>query len=124
MEQPKKILVKKVSEPDVNQVSQDSIKKKIMVKALNPQEKRAELQKVAQFKRDEIVRKKDSIINRNLAATGLSREQYKAKQVSDAKKPDACLPGLNIGSANKRGETKGSCTTGESNKGESLKDND
>lgn len=123
MEQPKKILVKKFSEPDVNQVSQDSVKKKIMVKALTPQEKRLEVQKEAQFKRDEIVRKKDSIINRNLASTGLTREQYKSKQISDSKKPDACLPGLNIGSANKRGETKGSCSTGQSNKGESLKDN-
>lgn len=124
MEQPKKILVKKVSEPDVNQVSQDSIKKKIMVKILTPQEKRAEVQKVAQFKRDEIIRKKDSIINRNLASTGLTKDEYRAKQASDAKKPDCAISGLQVGNANKRGETKGSCATGASNKGESLKDNE
>lgn len=124
MEQPKKILVKKVSEPDVNQVSQDTIKKKIMVKVLTPQEKRAEVQKVAQFKRDEIIRKKDSIINRNLASTGLTKEEYRMKQASDAKKPDCTIQGLQVGNANKRGDTKGSCSTGASNKGESLKDNE
>ena len=122
MDQPKKILVKKLPEPLVNQTVQDTVKKPVMVKVLTPQEKRAEIQKVAQFKREEIVRKKDSIVSRNLSATGLTKEQYQAKQVLDAKKPNCALDGLQVGNANKRGETKGSCSTGATNKGESLKD--
>lgn len=117
-----KVFVKKTSPDEINTVEQDSVKKKVMVKVMSSQEKRAELQKVAQIRRDEIVRKKDSILDRNLSATGLSKEEYQAKQVSDAKKPDAQLDGLNIDCANKRGATKGSCTTGQSYKGSSLKD--
>lgn len=60
----KKILVKKEVSAETNTVEQDSVKKKVMVK-ISPQEKRAEMEKQAQIKRDDIVRKKDSIINRN-----------------------------------------------------------
>jgi hypothetical protein len=117
MDHPKKILVKKEITPEVAATEQDTVKKKVMVKV-----PRAELERIAKIKRDEIIRKKDSIINRNLNATGLTREQYRKKQVLDSKKPDCKVDGLQVGSANKRGETKGSCSTGESNKGESLKD--
>lgn len=117
----KKILVKKEVSAETNTVEQDSVKKKVMVK-ISPQEKRAEMEKQAQIKRDDIVRKKDSIINRNLNATGLTREQYRAKQIADAKKPDAQLDGLNTADCNKRGEKKGSCSTGATMGGDSLKD--
>lgn len=36
--------------------------------------------------------------------------------------PDAQLPGLEVGKACKRGDTTGSCSTGQSNRGESLRD--
>lgn len=117
MEQPKKILVKKEIIPEVKTINQDTVKKKVMVKV-----SRAELEKAAKIRREEIIRKKDSIINRNLNATGLTREEYRAKQVSDAKKPDCKVDGLQVGSANKRGEKKGSCSTGATMGGESLKD--
>jgi hypothetical protein len=123
MEQPKKILVKKEIAPEVIKTEQDTVKKKVMVKVMTPQEKRAEIQKIAQQKREDIIRKKDSIINRNLSATGLTREEYQAKQVANAKKADCKVDGLQVDGANKRGESKGSCSTGQSNKGESLKDN-
>jgi hypothetical protein len=87
-----------------------------------PQQKRAALDSITQIKRDDIKKKKDSIINRNLAATGLTRDEYRAKQVANAKKSDAPLDGLETSKANKRGKTKGSCTTGQTNKGDSLKD--
>ena len=74
----KKILVKKEVSAETNTVEQDSVKKKVMVK-ISTQEKRAEMEKQAQIKRDDIVRKKDSIINRNLNATGLTREQRESQ---------------------------------------------
>ncbi len=123
MEQPKKILVKKEITPEVIKTEQDTVRKKVMVKVMTPQEKRAEIQKIAQQKRDEIVRKKDSIINRNLQATGLTKEEYRAKQAANEKKADCKIDGLQVEGANKRGASKGSCSTGTTNKGESLKDN-
>jgi hypothetical protein len=89
---------------------------------LTPQQKRAQLDSITAVKRTEIARKKDSILNRNAAAKGMTREEVRAQQKKDAKKPDACIPGLNVKGANKRGETKGSCTTGDSMGGGSLKD--
>ena len=65
---------------------------------------------------------RDSILNRNANAKGMTREQVQAQQVADKKKPDQPCGDLNISGANKRGATKGSCSTGETNKGESLKD--
>ena len=51
-----------------------------------------------------------------------SVEDYKAWQVERNKGEDQPAGDLNISGANKRGETKGSCSTGEKNRGESLKD--
>lgn len=122
MEQPKKILVKKPTEPVVNIPVQDSVKKKVMVKVLTPQQKRAEMDSIVKIKRAEILRKKDSILDRQAASKGLTREQQKEQQKRDAKKADCKLDGLNVAGANKRGESKGSCSTGQTNEGESLKD--
>ena len=67
---------------------------------LTPQQKRAKLDSIATVRRADIVRKKDSILNRNAAAQGLTREQVRAKQEADKKKPDATsssLSGQNAG---------------------------
>ena len=89
---------------------------------LSPQQKRAQMDSIASVKRAEIVRKKDSILNRQAAAKGMTREQQRAQQVADKKKPDATLEGLQTTKANKRCDTKGSCTTGATMGGDSLKD--
>jgi hypothetical protein len=89
---------------------------------LSPQQKRAQMDSIAAVRRADIVRKKDSILNRNAAARGMTREQVRAQQEADKKKPNAALPGLQTNEACKRGDSKGSCATGQTNKGESLKD--
>ena len=89
---------------------------------LSPQQKRAQMDSIASVKRAEIVRKKDSILNRQAAAKGMTREQQRAQQLADKKKPDAKLDGLQTSKANKRCDTKGSCTTGATMGGDSLKD--
>ena len=76
-----------------------------------------------QLVKDRNIAARENVLNRNANARGMTREQVQKQQVSDKSKPDQGIDGLNIGSANKRGETKGSCSTGVSNKGESLKDN-
>lgn len=87
---------------------------------LTPQQKRAQMDSIASIRRADIARKKDSILNRNAAARGMTREEVRAQQEKNKNKPDAGIPGLNIKGANKRGKSKGSCTTGESNSGECL----
>jgi hypothetical protein len=89
---------------------------------LTPQQKRAQLDSIAAVRRADIVRKKDSILDRNAAAKGMTREEVRAQQEKDKKKPNVSLPGLQTDRANKRGRTTGSCSTGEANKGECLKD--
>jgi hypothetical protein len=49
-------------------------------------------------------------------------KDYMAWQAGRQKGPDAELPGLETGKANKRCDTKGSCTTGQTMGGGSLKD--
>jgi len=94
---------------------QDTIKPKVMTYA----EKRAAQEIVKERNR----KLRDSILNRNAAARGMTRAEVQAQQKKDKNKPDAPLEGLEIGKACKRGSTKGSCSTGQSNKGESLRDN-
>lgn len=96
-------------------VQQDTVKKKPMTYA----EKRAAQEIVKQKN----IRARDSILNRNAAAKGMTREEVRAQQEKDKKKPNVALPGLQTKEACKRGESKGSCTTRKTNKGESLKDN-
>jgi len=98
---------------------QDTVKKPIYVPGRVTPEQRA----AAKLKREEVIRKKDSILNRQANAKGMTREEQRAQQEADKKKPDAKLDGLQTSDANKRGASKGSCSTGVKNKGESLKDN-
>ncbi len=77
-----------------------AIKKAQTGASLTAQQKRAKLDSITAVKRAEITRKKDSILNRNAAAQGLTREQVRAKQEADKKKPDATsssLSGQNAG---------------------------
>lgn len=59
---------------------------------------------------------------KNAQTRGLTVEQLRAQNKKDSRKPDSQLPGLEIDKACKRGKTTGSCSTGESNRGESLRD--
>ena len=86
-----------------------------------PQEKRAQMDSIANIKRQEIVRKKDSILNRNAIARGMTREQVRAQQEKDKKKPDAVKEDLT--DCSKRTDKTGSCTTGNTGGGQSTKDN-
>ena len=98
----------------------DSIQK---IETLSPQEKRAEIQKIVQLNRDEISGKKREDFLKTMAAAGFTdEEQYKKYLAKNAKKKDVGLDGLEIGKACKRGETKGSCSTGQTMGGDSLKD--
>lgn len=99
-----------------------SIKKAQVGIKLSPQQKRAQMDSIAAVRRADIIRKKDSILNRNAAARGMTREQVRAQQEADKNKANAALPGLETDKANKRGKSKGSCSTGQTNKGECLKD--
>jgi hypothetical protein len=76
----------------------------------------------AMARREENIRKRDSVLNRNAAARGMTREQVREKQYKERNTPDQQVEGLNIAGANKRGASKGSCTTGVKNQGESLRD--
>ena len=99
----------------------DSIQK---VQTLTPQEKRAEIQKIVQINRDEISGKKRQDFLRNMAAANFTdEEEYRRYLAKNAKKKDVGLDGLQIGKACKRGEKKGSCTTGQTMGGDSLRDN-
>jgi hypothetical protein len=98
----------------------DSIQK---VQTLTPQQKRAEIQKIVQLNRDEISGKKREDFLRNMAAAGFTdEEEYKKYLAKNAKKKDAGLDGLEVNKACKRGDKKGSCSTGQTMGGDSLKD--
>lgn len=98
----------------------DSIQK---IETLSPQQKRAEIQKIVQLNRDEISGKKREDFLKTMAAAGFTdEEQYKKYLAKLAKKPDAQLPGLEVGKACKRGEKKGSCGDGQIRGGDSLRD--
>ena len=93
---------------------QDTIKPKVMTYA----EKRAAQELVKEKNRQA----RENILNRNANARGMTRAEVQAQQKKDAKKPDAQPEGLQVGAACKRGESKGSCSTGQTNRGESLRD--
>lgn len=75
-----------------------------------------------QLIRDKNIAARENVLNRNAAAKGMTRDEVRSQQASDKKKPDAVSCDLNVGGANKRGKDKGSCTTGQTAKGQSLKD--
>lgn len=64
----------------------------------------------------------NKMFEKNAATRGMTVEQLRKSNERDARKPDAQPEGLEIGKACKRGESKGSCSTRQTNKGESLKD--
>jgi hypothetical protein len=98
----------------------DSIQK---VQTLSPQQKRAEIQKIVQLNRDEISGKKREDFLRTMAAAGFTdEEEYKKYLKNLSKKSDVGLDGMETTKCNKRGEKKGSCTTGQTMGGDSLKD--
>lgn len=98
----------------------DSIQK---VQTLTPQQKRAEIQKIVQLNRDEISGKKREDFLRTMAAAGFTdEEEYKKYLAKLAKKKDVGLDGLETDKASKRGDKKGSCSTGQTMGGDSLKD--
>ena len=100
----------------------DSIQK---VQTLSPQQKRVEIQKIVQLNRDEISGKKREDFLRTMAAAGFTDEKEYVKYLAkNAKKANVGLDGLQTDKACKRGETKGSCSTGATMGGDSLKDND
>jgi hypothetical protein len=69
----------------------------------------------------------DSVINSNFAEgaakRGMTTAEYSKYLEKSNRRPDAPLEGLETGKACRRGSTKGSCSTGRSNRGESLRDN-
>lgn len=56
------------------------------------------------------------------AQRGMTTAEYSKYLAKNAKKPDAQPDGLEIGKCNKRGEKKGSCSTGATMGGDSLRD--
>lgn len=58
------------------------------------------------------------------AQRGMTTAEYSKYLAKNAKKADAGLDGLEIGKACKRGKDKGSCVTGQTYRGDSLRDND
>ena len=99
--------------------SGDTVKKAQEGATMSPyMQKRAAQQLI----KEKNIRARDSILNRNANAKGMTRAEVQAQQERDKNKPDVQQEGLQIGKACKRGDTKGSCSTGQSNKGESLKD--
>lgn len=83
----------------------------------------ADKRAAAQKKREENIRKRDSILNRNAAAKGMTRTEYKEWSNENAKKPD--VPSTNqsgVKGANKRTRDRGTCNTNTTIPGESLRD--
>jgi hypothetical protein len=100
--------------------SQDSTKVKTpYVPGRVTPEQRAAQKKV----REENTRKRDSVLQRNANVAGITREELRKEQAKNNKRPDVQVDGLRIKDACKRGESKGSCSTGQTNRGESLRDN-
>jgi len=66
--------------------------------------------------------KREADFAKSAAIRGMTVDEYRKHIKKNARKPDAQLPGLEIDKACKRGKTTGSCSTGESNRGESLRD--
>jgi hypothetical protein len=66
-----------------------SVKKTNAQRLLEARENRKKLDSITAIKRAEIVRKKDSIVNRNANARGMDRETYNKTVKKESKKPDA-----------------------------------
>lgn len=64
----------------------------------------------------------NKMFEKNAATRGMTVEELRKSNARDARKGPVPQEGLEIGKACKRGATKGSCSTGVSNRGESLRD--
>jgi hypothetical protein len=81
-----------------NTVSDSTKTKKLNTaqdKLLKRVEDRKKLDSISSIKRSEILRKKDSIINRNANARGMDKETYNKTIRQESKKPDAKNCNLN-----------------------------
>jgi hypothetical protein len=110
-----------------------SVKKPTWQQMTQPQRaaKKAELIKQGGFERfqkykdsisTDATNKREADFAKSAAIRGMTVDEYRKHIKKNARKPDAQLPGLEIDKACKRGKTTGSCSTGESNRGESLRD--
>jgi hypothetical protein len=98
----------------LRQIQQDTIKPRVNPAELAKQ-KRAELEKKAKAKREEIVRKKDSIAQRGADAKGMTLEEYRSWNTKNNKKCDAGLDNMGSGTDNKKSDCK-AASKGDSTK--------
>ena len=101
----------------------DSIKP-LTQRELNIQ-KREEAKKKREIHMSQVNAERKARIDNWIAANpGSDEKDYWDWQAGRQKGPDAQPDGLEVGKACKRGKDKGSCVTGQTYKGDSLKDND
>lgn len=67
--------------------------------------------------------RREADVDKAAANKGMTRAEYERWYKKNEKKPNSPIEGLEIGKACKRGKTTGSCVTGETYRGQSLKDN-
>lgn len=112
---------------DDYQKSIDSLKTVVASTPKEKQEKRATLEKLVKARNDvrlapEKERQKAQIAAWLSDNPGKTEKDYWKMVDKRQSGPDAQLAGLEVGKACKRGDTKGSCTTGQTMGGGSLKD--
>jgi hypothetical protein len=66
--------------------------------------------------------RRNAAFAKGAAMRGMTTAEYSKYLKRSNRRPDAPLEGLETSKACKRGDTKGSCSTGTSNRGESLRD--
>jgi len=113
---------------------QDTIKPKTWQKMTVEEKGNKKKELINQGGMERFIKYKDSISTdatnrrnadfaKGAATRGMTTAEYSKYLEKNKNKPDAQPEGLEIGKACKRGATKGSCSTGVSNRGESLRDN-
>jgi hypothetical protein len=90
---PSEVLMDSVSKASVRNIDTSKLMKK---KAQNGDSISPYMKKRAaqQLIKEKNIRTRDSILNRNASARGMTREEVQAQQEKDKKKPDACVEGL------------------------------
>jgi len=66
--------------------------------------------------------KRNADFAKGAAIRGMTTAEYSKYLEKNNKKPDAQPDGLEVGKCNKRGKDKGSCSTGQTYRGDSLRD--
>ena len=66
--------------------------------------------------------RRDAAFAKGAAIRGMTTAEYSKYLEKNKNKPDAQPDGLEVGKCNKRGDTKGSCISGQTYKGDSLRD--